>query len=297
MNAAVNILVTGATGNTGREVIRYLIRNPDVQVVAGVRNVEKARRQFPEADRLQFVRFDFEDTRSFPGALQGVHRVFLLRPPHISDVEKYFRPLIGAISAAGIREVMFLSVQGAGRSKVIPHNKIERLIRDAGPDYIFLRPSYFMQNLTTPLLSDIRDKHRIVLPAGKAKFNWIDVRNIGEAAAMLLANFSGYRNQILDLTGTENLTFGAVAEKLSDLLPYPVRYKPVNPVRFFLIKKREGLPAGLIMVMIMLHFLPRFSRPPQISHVYQELTGKRPGTLEAFVSREKALLLKEKPGL
>ncbi len=165
MNAA-NILVTGATGNTGRELIRYLIRNTDVQVVAGVRNVEKARRAFPEADRMRFVHFDFEDARSFPDALQGIQRVFLLRPPHISDVEKYFRPLIGAIAAAGIREVMFLSVQGAARSKVIPHNKIERLIREAGLDSIFRRPSYFMQNLTTTFLSDIRDKHRIVLPAG-----------------------------------------------------------------------------------------------------------------------------------
>ncbi len=118
------------------------------------------------------------------------------------------------------------------------------------------------------------------------------MRNIGEAAAVLLSNFSGFRNQILDFTGTENPNFGAVAEKLSDLLPYPVRYKPVNPVRFFLIKKREGLPAGLIMVMIMLHFLPRFSRPPQISHVYQELTGKRPGTLEMFVRREKGIFEK-----
>jgi hypothetical protein len=52
--------------------------------------------------------------------------------------------------------------------------------------------SYFMQNLTTTLLPEIVKQKRITLPSGKAKFNWIDVKNIGEATAHLILNFAKY---------------------------------------------------------------------------------------------------------
>ncbi|MGM0376202.1 MAG: NAD(P)H-binding protein, partial [Bacteroidota bacterium] len=144
------ILITGATGNVGFEVVRFLSgMSTDNKIVAGVRNIEKAKGDFKDYPDLGFVYFDFENPETFESALTGIDRVFLLRPPHISNVEKYFRPLISHIRNIGIREVLFLSVQGAEKSKVIPHNKIERLIMEDGPDYIFLRPGYFMQNLTT----------------------------------------------------------------------------------------------------------------------------------------------------
>ncbi len=122
---------------------------------------------------MEFRQFDFEDTNSFEQSLTGIDRVFLLRPPHISDVDKFFRPLLQHFRLYNIHDVVFLSVQGAEKSKVIPHNKIEKLLKEFGFNTIFLRPAYFMQNLTTTLLQDIKMKRRIILPAGKARFNWL----------------------------------------------------------------------------------------------------------------------------
>ena len=188
------ILVTGATGNIGFELINFLnLRDTNNEVIAGVRNIEKAKKQFDNFPNLTFKYFDFENFASFDSALEKVDSVFLLRPPHISDIEK-FRPLISKIKEKGVQEVLFLSVQGAEKSKVIPHNKIERLILENGLNYIFLRPSYFMQNLTTTLKFDIQNKRKVILPSGKAKFNWIDLKNIGETCAILLDNFAIYKN-------------------------------------------------------------------------------------------------------
>lgn len=53
-------------------------------------------------------------------------------------------------------------------------------------------------------------------------------------------------------------------------------------------KKREGMASGMILVMILLHFLPRFQKEPGISDFYQRLTGKKPTDLKAFIDREKA---------
>ncbi|MEF8812185.1 MAG: NmrA family NAD(P)-binding protein, partial [Bacteroidales bacterium] len=170
--------------------------------------------------------------------------------------------------------------------RVIPHHKIEKLITGFNLAYIFLRPSYFMQNLTTPLIDDIQNKGKIILPAGKAKFNWIDVHNIGEAAAILLEKFEVYKNQAYELTGFENEDFYTVARLINQTLNINIKYESVGPIRFYRIKRKDGLPKGKILVMLMLHFLPRFQKEPHISDFYEQLTGKKPTRLEEFIKRE-----------
>ncbi|WP_029034146.1 NmrA family NAD(P)-binding protein [Salinimicrobium terrae] len=288
-----NILITGATGNIGSEVIRYLFeQNTQNRIIAGVRNIDRAKRIFQKYPQLDYVPFDFEDPETFDNALTGIDRVFLLRPPHLSNVDKHFRPLINLMLKKGILEIVFLSVQGAEKSKVIPHNKMERLIIENGLNYIFLRPSYFMQNLTTTLLDDIQQKREIILPAGDAKFNWIDIDNIAEVGAIVLDNFQNYKNRILEITGKENLNFKEISSIMNNNLNHPISYRNVNPLKFFRVKKREGMPTGMILVMIMLHFLPRFQKEPPISNVYEQLTGRKPTKLEDFIEREKGLFEK-----
>ncbi|HEY9116066.1 MAG TPA: NmrA family NAD(P)-binding protein [Bacteroidales bacterium] len=282
------ILITGATGNIGFELIRFLFEiKLNHQVIAGVRNIEKAKKVFQSFPELDFVEFDFEKAETFSEAFENVDILFLLRPPHISEIEKYFHPLINQAVKKGIRKIMFLSVQGVEKSNVIPHHKIEQLIVDSGVDYIFLRPSYFMQNLTTTLLHDIVEKRQIILPAGKAKFNWVDVENIAEVVALLMDNFENYKNEAIELTGDKNEDFYAAANYLTMIIGEKITYRNVNPLRFYFIKKKSGMPAGKILVMILLHFLPRFQKEPRISDFYKQLTGKQATTLKEFIEREK----------
>lgn len=283
-----HILITGATGNIGYEVIRFLYQiETKNQIVAGVRNINSSQKKLNDYPQLDFVRFDFENPDTFDRALENVDSVFLLRPPQISNVDKYFKPLIGKMKEKGINQIVFLSVQGVEKSPIIPHHKIEKLIHEYGLNYIFLRPSYFMQNLTTILLADIQNKRKIILPAGKAKFNWIDVENIGEAAARLLENFEQYKNQAVEITGYENKNFYEVTDLINQSVEDKIEFVSPNPLRFYNIKKHDGLETGMILVMIMLHFLPRFQKEPKISNFYENLTGKKPTTLEEFIEREK----------
>lgn len=283
------ILITGATGNVGIEVIRHLFKvGTENKVIAGVRDIEKAKTMFAQYPQLLYAEFDFERPETYDSSLKGIDTVFMLRPPYISDVDKIFKPLIAKIREKGIRQIVFLSVQGVEKSTVIPHNKIEKLIRESNIGYVFLRPSYFMQNLTTTLLNDIVKKREIILPAGKAKFNWIDIKNIGEIAGIVLENFETYACKSIVLTGTENLNFNNVASIITDCISGKVMYRNVNPFRFYIIKKRTGMPTGMILVMIMLHFLPRFQKAPEITNSYTQLTGIKPTTLKEFIEREKA---------
>jgi uncharacterized protein YbjT (DUF2867 family) len=285
------ILVTGATGNIGSEVIHYLIeQQSDCEIIAAVRNVDKGKIQLKEYPSLVLRKFDFENPDTFQAAFQGIDVLFLLRPPQISDVDTVFRPLCLSARENGIKNIVFLSVQGAEKSKVIPHNKIERLIQELKFNYIFMRPSYFMQNLTTTLLHEITHKKSITLPAGKAKFNWIDVKNIGEATAIVILNFEKHHNRPYELTGTENKNFAEVVSIMTEIIGEKIMYKSINPISFYFRKRKEALNSGYALVMTILHFLPRLQKEPVVSSNYKILTGKNPTQLKEFMSREKVKL-------
>jgi len=282
------VLITGATGTVGREVVRSLQPHTDqVAFIAGVRNLT----DHQHSDSIREVRFDFEDPSSFEPALQGIDTLFLLRPPQISQAKKYFKPIISAAQTQQVQHIVFLSVQGADSNSIIPHHTIEKLIKSSGISYTFLRPAYFMQNFLTTLKKDLVERHCVFLPAGKAKFTVIDVRDIGQVAAEAILHPEGHQNQAYDLTNQELLSFGKMAKLLSDGLGTPIRYESPNPLKFFFTKKKQGASTAMTLVMIMLHYLPRFSSPPPLSNSVSEVTGQAPYTFKQFVDDHRTQLL------
>jgi uncharacterized protein YbjT (DUF2867 family) len=291
------ILVTGATGNVGMEVIHYLEELSSAhEIIAAVRDLDEAKNKLPNFPELRFRQFNFENAATFAAAFYQVDVLFLLRPPQLSEIDKIFRPLLNAAKKNGINKIVFLSVQGAEQSKVIPHNKIERLIKELHFSYIFVRPSYFMQNLTTTLLPEIVNSKSLTLPSADAKFNWVDVKNIGEASAKLILDFDAYQHQSFEITGTENKSFAEVTKLMTEITGERISYCSINPISFYFKKRKEGIKSSFALVMTILHFLPRFQGEPAISENYQKLTGTQPTTLRAFIQREKEELMEPLKG-
>ena len=176
-------------------------------------------------------------------------------------------------------------MQGAENLPIIPHHKIEKLLRESGNPYTFIRPGYFMQNLTTTLRHDI-ERGEIYLPSKKAKFNWVDGADIGCAIATVLEGPQNHRNKAYVITGHEQLAFKEVAEMLARVTGKPMFFKSPSLPSFFIRKLRKGEHVPMIFVLMMLHFMPRFFKLPPLSDDYPMLTGCQPGTLEEFIKRE-----------
>ena len=284
------VLITGATGNVGLEVIRSLQKiNHQLDLYAGVRNINADKIKLTNY-KVNFSQFDFTDSKTYNSALNDCDVIFLLRPPQISEVEKYFKPIIETCKGKGIKHIVFLSVQGVEKSKIIPHHKIEKLIVDSKIPYTFLRPAYFMQNFTTTLRTDLTHNKQIYLPAGKAKFTLIDVCDIGAVAAMVLTNISLHNNKSYELTNKEKLTFGEMAEILSVNLGIDIQFKSPSLLSFFLTKRKEKLPTMLIFVMIMLHYFPRFQNEPETTEWVEKIINRPATTFEEFIKNNKRLL-------
>ncbi|MGK2862363.1 MAG: NmrA family NAD(P)-binding protein [Chitinophagaceae bacterium] len=284
------VLITGATGNVGFEVIKSLqTMEHQLDLYAGVRNLNADKIKLADY-KIKFSQFDFMDSRTYIKALTDCDVVFLLRPPQISEVEKYFKPLIESCKDNGVRHIVFLSVQGVEKSKIIPHHKIEKLIVDSNIPYTFLRPAYFMQNFTTTLRTDLIYNRQIYLPAGKAKFTLIDVCDIGAVAASVLTNISPHKNKSYELTNKEKLSFAEMAKILSITLGFNIKFKSPNLLSFFLTKRKEKLPTMLILVIIMLHYFPRFQNEPEATKWVEKIINRRATTFEQFIKSNKRLL-------
>jgi uncharacterized protein YbjT (DUF2867 family) len=287
-----NVLITGATGNVGSTVISALVSLPHhLNLFAGVRNISESAKT-GDYNNVKPVSFDFTDPANAKNALQHCDILFLLRPPQLSEVNKYFKPIVDGCVETGVKHIVFLSVQGVEKSKIIPHHKIEKLITDSKIPYTFLRPAYFMQNFTTTLHADLVSKNCIYLPAGNAKFTLIDVRDIGLVAAKIITNTAAHINKSYELTCNQKLSFTEMAALLTKGLGIPVRFISPDLFRFFITKRREKIPVMLILVMIMLHYLPRFQKEPLITGWVKKLTGSDPVTFQQFIHDNKSLLIK-----
>ncbi len=280
-----NILITGATGNVGLEIIKSFSEfKHTINLFAGVRDLEKDKLILSNYD-VPFTKFDFTDKTTYTSALNNCDVLFLLRPPQLSEVNKYFKPLIEIAKQKGVQHIVFLSVQGVENSRIIPHHKIEKLIVESNIPFTFIRPAYFMQNFTTTLKNDLVNKQRIFLPAGNSKFTLVDVCDVGRVVATVLSQPGLHKNKSYELTSYERLSFEEMAAEFSKEFGKPIHYESPNLLSFFIEKRKEQVPTAFILVMIMLHYFPRFQKVPEISKWVETITGKPPISFNQFINR------------
>ncbi|HYN30907.1 MAG TPA: SDR family oxidoreductase [Dermatophilaceae bacterium] len=272
------ILVTGASGNVGSAVLRRLV-DAGVPVRAGSLN----RVDLPGAE---YARLDFTDPATWT-AYDGVEVMFLLRPPHLSKPDTQMAPSLDAARAAGVRHVVFLSLQGADRNRVVPHAKLEAWLRGSGVAWTFLRPSFFMQNLTTTHRSDIRDRDEILLPAGRGATAFVDVEDIADVAAVTLLDPAAHEGRAWTPTGPEALTYGEVAARLTEVLGRPIRYRAASLPRYALHARAElGMPWAMVGVTSAIFSVARFGRAGGLTDDARTVTGRAPRGFTEFARRE-----------
>jgi uncharacterized protein YbjT (DUF2867 family) len=271
------ILVTGATGNVGQEVIKELRRRGQ-RIVAAVFDERDAQRAPADVEK---VTLDFDRAETFAPAMRGIDKLFLMRPPQIADVERRLHPAIDAAQAAGVKQIVFLSLMGVNPR--VPHYKVEQKILATGLPYTFVRPSFYMQNLDTFYRDDIRLRDELFVPAGGAKTSFIDVRDIGAVAAMALAE-PGHEGKAYTLTGSEALDYYEVAELFSGTQGRRITYKRPTPAEYAARQKALGVPDEFIDVMRMLYWTVRLGIGKKVTPELGELLGRAPVTMAQYAA-------------
>ena len=273
------ILVTGALGNVGAEVVKHL-QEAGYPFRAADRDVTRLRERFG-AD-VEAVAFDFTRKETYGPAFDGVEKMFLMRPPQIANIQRDMVPALDAAKAAGVKQVVFLSLIGIERAKFVPHYKVEAYLRASGQAWTFLRCSFFMQNLNTTHRTEIRERDEIFVPVGSARTSFIDVRDIAAVAAVALTE-PGHEGQAYDLTGSEALDYWQVAEIMSQILGRKITYRNPNPLRFLASHLRRGTPLTFALVMTGLYLSTRNGMAERVTGEVERLTGRKPIAFAQYV--------------
>ena len=278
-----SILVTGATGTIGRDVVKCLGRK-NVPVRAAVRNLGKAAQNFGPG--IELCEFDFANQATFGRALADVESVFLL-PPLDPQQTAIVNQFVDAAKQAGVRHLVKLSVIDADRNPPFAigswHAASDRHIQDSGLSFVLLRPNSFMQNFITYFPP--RDG-AIYLPWGNGRASFIDTRNIAEVAAETLTDRS-HANQTYSLTGPAALGIGDVASILSEAAGRQIKYVdvPESAARDGMLQ--AGLPRWQVDALMELNEINKASHWSMVTADVAKITG-RPATDFATFARDHA---------
>ena len=280
-----SVLVTGATGTVGRAVVTALLDAGEV-VRAGVRDPSSA--HVPAG--AEPVRLDFDDPATAEPALLGVDRLFLMRPPAISDVATALAPVVTAAARAGVRHVVVLSVMGV--NPLMPHWRMERMVRRAGLHSTALRPSYFAQNLATAFGSTIREHSELRLAAGNGQVSFVDAGDVAAVAALLLTQpdmaAKEGRAGALTLTGPEAMTFGNAASILSAELGRPICYAQQHLLDRRRSLRARGEPAAFVRVQLLIDATTRLGLADTVTDDIPRLLNRPAASLASYVHDARA---------
>jgi uncharacterized protein YbjT (DUF2867 family) len=226
----MTVLVTGATGKTGRRLIPQLLER-------GVAVRAASRTPAPAHDGVAPTHFDWQDEGTYQPALRDVDAVYVVGG-HLSDsvsnptapAEAFF----GRMAEAGVRRVVLLSAMGV---ELVPDptnmlRRFELLVEATGIPSTILRPGVFMQNFSEgyapPSTARIRERSEIALPGGDVPVSYVSTVDIAAVAAIALTE-DGHEGKGYTLTGSEALSLPEVAEHVSAAVGRPVRHVETSP--------------------------------------------------------------------
>ncbi|WP_033438483.1 NAD(P)H-binding protein [Saccharothrix sp. NRRL B-16314] len=274
------ILITGATGTIGSEVLRLLVERGE-----RVRAVSRSPERLPPG--LDVVRADFDDSGTLRLAMPGVKALFLLTAP-AKPTPDHDLAVLDAAARTGVGKVVKLSAIGTGetigdRTVGAWHLVAERAVRDSGLAWTVLRPSGFASNLLA-FARPIAAGAPVPNLTGDARQGVVDPRDVAAVAVEALTA-SVHDGRTYALTGPEPLSVPDQAAILASALGRPVGTVdvPVDAARADMVGR--GLDASAVDAMLTGVEWARAGHNAVVTGDVEEVLG-RPATSFATWARD-----------
>ena len=269
------ILVTGASGTVGNEVVKQLS-------AAGTKFRVMFRDKGDKAPAGAEVAIaDFSDPATLRAAMRGVERVFLLCAP-VPNLAELEGNAIDAAKASGVKHIVNLSVIGAAEAAHMfakPHHEVEEKLKKSGLSWTLLRCNGFMQNFLQ-FAGTIKSQNAFYSTGEKSKASWVDVRDIAAVAAKALT--SGHESKTYEITGPEALSYGEIAKKFSSALGRQIRYVAITPEQQGEAMQKAGLPQYAVDAILDLMRYYDAGHAERVSPDVERVTGRKAINFDQF---------------
>lgn len=274
--SAARVLVIGAAGNTGRNIVHRLTEL-SVPVRAATRGGKMT------DDSAEPVRFDWADEASHDTALDGMDRMYLIAPGLVDDPSTLMLPFIERALKRGVRRAVLLS--GSPISEGAPGlGVVHRELRERMPEWAVLQPSWFMQNFAVPQhhhAASLQREGRLVTATGQGRVGFVDARDIAEVAVRALTDARSHDTAHV-ITGPQALGYDDIADILTQVTGRPVRHQSVSPDEAQRHMEASGMPAAYARFLAHLEDTIRNGAEDRVTQTVSRVTGREPRTFESF---------------
>ena len=286
MTAARNILITGATGQVGKAMVRALRDDTSINVIAAGRSRDKA-----AALGIEWRKLDYDDASTLAPALHGIDAVFMVTDYTVGMLRQS-KAFINAAKHASVGHIVHLGAPGDDDTNVDHwgwHQFVERYIEWSGLSFTHLRPEIFMQNLlgyggAKPIKEGVI--HHYV---GNAKICWVDIDDIAAVAAECLKHPVKHRGQTYRL-GYDAKTYHEVATVLSSITGQAFSYE-ARPASEFLAKVlAAGADYAYMQCAATNYENYATGRTPGADYTFdnfEAITGRKPACWADFAARHR----------
>ena len=287
------ILVTGATGTVGSEVVKQLTSiSSGNRVRAAVHSENKADKLRRENKTIEIVNMDYNKPETIVDALNGVDKLFLITLP-TPNMNEISSSLIKEAKKNDVKHIVKLSVIDADAEPGIMigrlHRQEEKIIEESGIPYTFLRCGAFMQNFINFFGQTIKTQNAIYLPVGDGKVSFVDVRDIAAVATeILLAKTNESKskqqpeNKKYDITGHAAISYGQGAEILSNVLGRRISYVNVTEEDARKAMKEIGMEDWFVDALIELYRVIKSGYASQTTAEVEQIIRRKPILFEQF---------------
>jgi uncharacterized protein YbjT (DUF2867 family) len=274
------ILVTGAGGTVGSEVVRQL-QSAGATFRAAYHSADKA--AAAKAKGIDAVAIDYDKPETLRDALRGVDKLFLLSNGGATQIEQETRAAEAA-KAAGVKHIVKLSVWGAegeGFSFAKIHRAAEKAIEKTGLAWTFLRPNGFMQNMANYNGASIKGQGAFYGSVGNTKISHVNVKDIAAVAVKTLTE-PGHENKAYTLSGPEALTYQEVAQKIGKAAGREVKYVDLPDDQLKGGMVGAGIPAQYADAIVDLNRYYRKDTASKVTDDVKRVTGRAPISFDQY---------------
>jgi uncharacterized protein YbjT (DUF2867 family) len=262
------ILVLGATGKTGRRVVKRL-QARGVDVRAGSRSSQPP--------------FDWEDAATWASALEGVSAVYVSYFPDLAvpGAPEAVGALAEQAQRSGVQRVVLLSGRGEEEAQ-----RSEQVVAAAGIDWTVVRCSWFNQNFSEGYMLDPILGGELALPAGDMPEPFVDAEDIADVAVAALTE-DGHTGEIYELTGPRLLTFAEAVAEIGRATGRELRYVQVSMDEYAAAAAEQDIPDDVAWLIRYLFSEVLDGRNANLADGVQRALGREPRDFADF-AREAA---------